>query len=133
LDEAASDSEVVVRTYPTDDHGTFLAIVNTSMRPKTGVVISLPEPGLAATDRVTMSPLTIDNDSLTIDLKVAGVLVVQLLPQESADPGDQTPDEASCGSCSSGGVRSAGFIGLLLTLLTVLTRRVCPTPARDRV
>ncbi len=51
LDEAASDSDVVVRAIPTPSHGTYLAVVNVGLEAKENVVIRLPASG-----RVTDAP-----------------------------------------------------------------------------
>ncbi len=45
LDDASSDDEVVVRSIPTEQHGTYLAVVNTGMTDKTDVTITLPAGG----------------------------------------------------------------------------------------
>lgn len=56
---AASDAEVVVRKIPTDQHGTWVAIVNTALAAKKDVAISLPAKGRvmnAATGRPVRAP-----------------------------------------------------------------------------
>jgi MYXO-CTERM domain-containing protein len=125
LPGAASDDEVIVRSYETAKHGTFLAIVNTAMTPKYDVVITLPSADLAATDRVTMQALPVTDDSLTVSLAVAGVLAVQLLPDAGVeDPlgGDQ--GDTNC-ACSTGAAPQLGWLGLLLAglLLGLRERR----------
>jgi hypothetical protein len=139
LTGAASDAKVIVRAYPTDDHGTFLAIVNTAMTPKSGVVITLPEPSVSATDRVAMTSLVVEDGTLTIDLDVAGVHVVQLEVLEGGDDGgggdespttdnsaeDTAPDKSGCGGCSNTG--SGQPFGLFAWVLGTLmfARRRC--------
>lgn len=58
LADAASDPEIIVRKIPTPRSGTFFAVVNTSMRPKEGVVVNLPGAGSVldvVADRVVSS------------------------------------------------------------------------------
>jgi hypothetical protein len=52
LSDGASDSEVVVREIKTAKHGTYLAVVNTSLNAKTGITITLPE-GAKVVDATT--------------------------------------------------------------------------------
>ena len=116
---ASSDDDVIVRAYETETHGTFLAIVNTAMSPRNDVVITLPA-GLAATNRVTMEPMTVLQNTLTVNLKVSGVLAVQLLPDEGGDgKGDE---EQTCG-CAAAATPAAGLLGLWLMLPVLVTRR----------
>ena len=52
---AAGDSEVVVRRIDTDEHGTWVAVINTSLSGKRGVEVALP--GGNVTDAVTGRPV----------------------------------------------------------------------------
>ncbi|MHC4250104.1 MAG: hypothetical protein ACYS9X_13330, partial [Planctomycetota bacterium] len=52
LEDASADPEVVVRAIPTERHGTYVAVVNTGLRVKTGVRVTLPR-GARVTDAVT--------------------------------------------------------------------------------
>ena len=64
---AATDSEVIVRRIDTAANGTWLAIVNTSMEDKRGVVVSIPVAG-PASDAVTGSAIAAANGTITLDL-----------------------------------------------------------------
>ena len=48
--------EVVVRAYPTDAHGTYLAVINTGMHPADNVTVTLP--GNAADSGGVVVPAT---------------------------------------------------------------------------
>jgi hypothetical protein len=122
LADSASDQEVIVRAYETAEYGTFLAIVNTGMRPKQAVVITLPGVDLAATNRVSMKAMPVEDDALTLDLKVAGVVVVQLLPKDGTGTGEST-DDKECG-CSGGGTNGLGWFALLLVVPLLRRKRV---------
>ena len=144
LTGAASDAEVIVRAYPSESHGTFSAIVNTGMGAKRDVVITLPDSGVTATDRVGMTPLTIEDGTLKFDLEVAGVHVVQLEPGlggDSDEPGTEMPQDESptvtdatvyedpksnaCGPCSSvaSSHQPAGLFAWILTFIAFRRRR----------
>lgn len=64
--QAASDPEVVVRQIRTDEHGTWLAVVNTSLHPKSNVTVTLP-PGTAR-DAVSGQTLKPTGGKLSLDL-----------------------------------------------------------------
>ncbi len=66
LPRASSDSDVVVRRISTDQHGTWLAIVNTSLTAKSKVTITLPRGTVC--DAVTGKKLATDGDALSIDM-----------------------------------------------------------------
>ena len=118
---AASDDDVIVRAYETETHGTFLAIVNTAMTPKNDVVITLPA-DLAATNRVTMEQMTVLENTPTVNLKVSGVLAVQLLPDEGAEGEGEGEGERGCG-CSAAATPAPGWLGIWLMLPVLVTRR----------
>lgn len=64
---AASDAEVVVRLIDANRHGTWLAVVNTSLRAKKGVAVALPAAG-KVTDAATGSPVAAPGGKLTLSL-----------------------------------------------------------------
>ncbi len=66
LEGAASDPEVIVRAIPTEDHGTYLAIVNTGLTPKPQVTVTLPSN--QAVDATTGEPLRTEGDRLELSL-----------------------------------------------------------------
>jgi hypothetical protein len=67
LDGAASDKEVVVRSIPTDKHGTYLAVINTGMAGKQGVQIKLPARGNLV-DAASGEAIDAPGGTLTLDL-----------------------------------------------------------------
>jgi hypothetical protein len=66
LPAAASDEAVVVRQIVTEKHGRWIAVVNTSMKPKPGARITLP--GGEARDAVSGRPIARTGQSVTLDL-----------------------------------------------------------------
>lgn len=64
--DAASDDEVFVRRIDTDKHGTWVAVVNTSLHAKQSVTVALPKGGV--TDAVTGQPVRIANGRITIEM-----------------------------------------------------------------
>jgi hypothetical protein len=66
VEDAASEAQVVVRAIATEEHGTWLAIVNTGMEPVDAVRVDVP-PG-TVTDAVTGQPVDADGGSVTLDL-----------------------------------------------------------------
>jgi hypothetical protein len=75
--EAASDPEVVVRTIATERHGTYVAVVNTSPKPKRGVTVTLSEPGRlrALADD---APVTISGNRTTLDFHPYQLVAMRL-------------------------------------------------------
>jgi len=67
--DAAGDAEIVVRTIPTETHGTYVAIVNTGFHPKTDVTVRLPAG--TAHDAVTGQQLATRDGELKISLDAA--------------------------------------------------------------
>ena len=55
LDNASSEPQVVVRSIPTEKHGTYLAVVNTGMTAKSGVAVDVPAGKV--TDAATGEPI----------------------------------------------------------------------------
>jgi hypothetical protein len=66
LPNAASDDEVVVRSIPTEKHGTWIAVINTSLHSKQEARISLPKGRI--TDAVTAASLPVVEGKITLDL-----------------------------------------------------------------
>ncbi|MBE3069431.1 MAG: hypothetical protein IMZ66_04255, partial [Planctomycetes bacterium] len=64
---AASDPEVVVRTIKTPKHGTYLAVVNTSMGEKRSVTVTLPATG-RLTDAATGAAMTATDGKITLTM-----------------------------------------------------------------
>jgi hypothetical protein len=63
---AASDDEVIVRAIRTEEHGTWLAVVNVGLRAKDGVRIKLPAAG-KVTDAATGEALPARDSALVLD------------------------------------------------------------------
>jgi len=63
---AASDPEVVVRRIDTQEHGTWIAVVNTSLCPKQGVSVAVPS-GIV-TDAVSSKGVNAAGGRVTLDL-----------------------------------------------------------------
>ena len=78
LDNASSDKEVVVREIATEKHGTWYAVINTSMNDAKGVKISLGKNKL--TDYLTDKPVKLSGDSATVSLYPGQVLVWHAAP-----------------------------------------------------
>jgi hypothetical protein len=74
---AASEKDVVVRAIPTDGHGTWLAVANTSMTPKGEVVIKLPA-GEAVTDAATGKPLDAPDGQLKLSMDAAELRAIHV-------------------------------------------------------
>jgi hypothetical protein len=66
VEGAAADSQLVVRRIDTDEHGTWLAIVNTSLNPQRDVAVSMP-PG-KLTNAVTGQPLETSGGKITLTM-----------------------------------------------------------------
>ncbi len=62
----ASDDEVVVRQIDVPQHGTWLAVINTSLHPKANVTVHVP-PG-QLTDAVTGQSIEASQDGFTLDM-----------------------------------------------------------------
>lgn len=67
VESAASDSEVVVRKIPTEQHGTYLAVVNTGLTDKADVTITLPQAG-KVTNAVTGEEIAAEEGKITLSL-----------------------------------------------------------------
>jgi len=67
LSSGASDPEVVVRSIPTKDHGTYVAVVNVGLTSKKAITIRLPTEG-KVTDAVTGQILDSTADGVTMSL-----------------------------------------------------------------
>ena len=67
LSSAASDSEVVVRSIRTPNHGTYLAIINTGMTDKPSVTVNLPSDG-KVTDAPTGDPIAASDGKVQMSL-----------------------------------------------------------------
>jgi len=67
LDEAASDSEVVVRRIDAGKHGSYYAVINTAMTPKDDVTIQLSKGG-EVTEAATGSSVTTNENKVTLSL-----------------------------------------------------------------
>lgn len=65
--DAASDAQVVVRAIKTDKHGTYFAVVNTSVNPVSGVKIKLPAGGKVM-DAASGTAIDAAGGSITLDL-----------------------------------------------------------------
>ncbi len=108
---AASEPDVVLRVYPTDDHGTFAAVVNTGLT-TTEVDVSLPVAGVV-TDRVRGVTLETEGTTLRLTLGPAEVRALHIAaatpPVMGEDAGVMSPDggrppseEPDAGSSSAG-------------------------------
>jgi len=64
--DAASDAEVYARRIDTDKHGTWIAVVNTSLRAKQDVSVALPDGRV--TDAVTGQPIRTASGRIAIEM-----------------------------------------------------------------
>ena len=67
LSDASSDKDVVVRSIPTEKHGTYLAIINTAVTDKSDVTVTLPASG-TVTDAATGEPIEVTGGKVTLTL-----------------------------------------------------------------
>lgn len=138
---AASEDEVVVRVYPTEAHGTFVAVIHTGLRPLEGVRVTLPVEG-AVQDRVSGAAVPTEGRVLTLDLRPAEVRALHIdatsppLPQGDGgaihgdggvpsvgDAGPSAAPSSGCGCRSAGGGEGAPAGWLALALAVVGWRR----------
>ncbi len=77
---AADDTEVIVRQIATADHGTWLAVVNTSLHPAAGVRVTLPAGG-AVTEAVSGEPVAVTDGTVSLDLRPAQLLTLRIATQ----------------------------------------------------
>jgi len=76
VEGAASDPEVVVRSIPTEDHGTYLAIVNVALTAKQEATITIPAG--RATDGATGEALPTDGGKLRLSLDACELRAVHV-------------------------------------------------------
>lgn len=140
---AASEDEVVVRVFPTQEHGTFVAVIHTGLTALEGVRVTLPVEG-AVHDRVTGEALSVDGNTLTLDLGPAEVRALHI--DATSDPvvegdggvrqsdggvtpsSDAGPDAAASGGCGCRSVGGSGggaygWLALVLALTVGVRRR----------
>ncbi|HOS93269.1 MAG TPA: hypothetical protein PLQ54_08155, partial [Armatimonadota bacterium] len=77
LEGVASDPEVVVREIPTERHGTYYAMVNTSMSRKDAVRVKLGAIG-AITFAASSEPLVARDGALELSLYPGELLAVHV-------------------------------------------------------
>jgi len=119
---AASDGEVVVREIKTTNHGTYYAVVNTSMLDKKAIAITLPATG-PVTDLVSAQPLS----STTFDFYPGQLLALHVGDFGSdavwlSDDGgvnDPMPQVHGCGCriSDTSGPSSGAFLLLAVAIL----------------
>ena len=66
IKDAAGDDEVFVRHIDTDRHGTWVAVINTSLHAKQNITVALPEGEV--TDAVTGQPVRAVNGKIRLDM-----------------------------------------------------------------
>ncbi len=93
---ASSDPAVVVRQIPTPEHGTYLAVVNTSLEAKAGVQIQLPVQA-AARDLVGDEAIGIEAGAIRLDFGPAELKAIRLF-------GDIDPEPDPDGGQEDGGL-----------------------------
>lgn len=76
---ASSDPKVVVRAIATPGHGTYLAVVNTAMTPRNGVMVSLPA-GVTVTDAATGKGLTAVGGTLKLSFYPFQLRAIHISP-----------------------------------------------------
>lgn len=77
VSDAADDEEVVVRLIQTQDHGAWLSVVNTGMRPKASVTITLPIEGQAS-DAVTGEEIQTTGGRVELSLDAAELRTIRV-------------------------------------------------------
>jgi hypothetical protein len=93
--DASSTAEVIVRAYPTDAHGTYLAVVNTGLNPVDGVTITVPA-NSRVTDAVTDSEVLAMGSSINMNLypgEVRALVVKNAEASPLADGGMASRDD----------------------------------------
>ncbi len=68
LSDASDDEEVVVRTIETGKHGTWLAVINTSLHPKKNILITVPGDLETICDAVTGKRAPLKEGKLTLSM-----------------------------------------------------------------
>ncbi len=102
LPGAASQEDVKIRRYPTDEHGIWFAIINTGMNAVDAVTINLPDEG-STVDAVTNEALTLTDSTWTVDLYPGEVRTIHVSaavsdPQNDSDSGvGSEPDVSDSG------------------------------------
>ena len=99
---AASDPEVVVRAIATEAHGTYYAVVNTSLVDKSSVRVTLGAPGVA-TDLVAKVEVPLIDAAYTRSFYPGEVAALNVQPG-----GLGAPAPADAGGSSAGGGASSG-------------------------
>jgi hypothetical protein len=82
--EAASDHEVVVRRIDTAEHGSWIAVINTSLHEKRQVIIALPDSQV--TDAVTGQAVETANGRIALDMHPCQLRSFRLSPAATASP-----------------------------------------------
>ena len=102
----ASVEQVKVRRFPTAEHGTWFAVINTGMDPVDAVTISLPEQG-SPVDAVTDEPIVLTGSTWTVDLYPGEVRTIHIAalnspPAEEPDAGtEMNPESPDSGMTTS--------------------------------
>ena len=92
--DASSHETVVVRAYPTADHGTYLAVVNTGFEPVESVSVTLPDEG-PVSDALTGDALPLAGRSFSLDLYPGEVRALVFQSSTSTPLGDAGMGEPS--------------------------------------
>ena len=101
LSDASADPEVVVRAYPTAEHGEWFAIINTSLNPASQVTISIPGEGVLR-DGVTLESISSNAGEITLDLYPGEVRSLHLSSTaEPTRPNDEVDEGVDMGSTST--------------------------------
>ena len=77
VEGAASDDEVAIRAIPTEEHGTYYAVVNTGLSPKPEVTVTLPAQG-EVTDAATGEKLEAPGGKLTLAMDACELRAVRV-------------------------------------------------------
>ena len=104
--DASSVPEVIVRAYPTDDYGTYLAVVNTALDPVDGVTITVPVDS-RVTDAVTGNEILAMGSSIDMNLypgEVRALVVKEAQSTPLADGGMPSMDDGGMMPISDEGV-----------------------------
>ena len=106
--DAASDTEVVVRAYPTDEHGTYLAVINTGMNSADDVTVTLPG-NHQVIDAVTGDEVLADGTEFTVRLypgQVRTLVATETMVVTPSDAGVSEVDGSMIQMVDSGTVAS---------------------------
>ncbi len=114
--DASSATEVVVRAYSTDSHGTYLAVVNTGLNSVDEVTITVPN-NSRVTDAVTGSELLAMGSSLNLNLYPGEVRALVVKNAEApllADGGMTSADDGSMVTGADGGMTPVDVNDLMM-------------------